>query len=372
MAAHSDVSARIVAELVVQLGCLTRGEGSVTNLTFAQWTALRYFSSANRFSRTVSAFAEFHGTTRGTASQTIKSLVQNGYLTRKRSKSDGRSIDLTLTGKSKKLLVEDPFELLVDAASSLSNFVGGQIQEFRFSHPVSAEEIRGTLNSVEVKDAVIQTFEQYPENILIRTPKNDEATFEKISEALRTDFPENTFDILRVEKVGPVVGQALRLAAILAFLFALAGILLYVGIRFKHFDFAVAGIIALLHDVFITLGILILLNRQVDLLVVTALLTIAGYSINDTIIIYDRVRENLLSMSKQPLGEIINKSINQTLGRTILTTITTLLVVSSLYLKGGEILNTFALTLLIGFIAGTYSTIFIASPLVLAWEKKKK
>ena len=123
MAAHSDISARTVAELVVQLGCLTRGEGSVTNLTFAQWTALRYFSSANRISRTVSAFAEFHGTTRGTASQTIKSLVQNGYLTRKRSKSDGRSIDLTLTGKSKKLLVEDPFELLVDAASSLSNSV---------------------------------------------------------------------------------------------------------------------------------------------------------------------------------------------------------------------------------------------------------
>lgn len=121
MVAHSDISARTVAELVVQLGCLTRGEGFVANLTFAQWTALRYFSSANRFSRTVSAFAEFHGTTRGTASQTIKSLVQNGYLTRKRSTSDGRSIDLTLTNKSKKLLAEDPFELLVDAASSLSN-----------------------------------------------------------------------------------------------------------------------------------------------------------------------------------------------------------------------------------------------------------
>ena len=121
MVAHSDVSARTVAELVVQLGCLTRGEGFVANLTFAQWTALRYFSSANRFSRTVSAFAEFHGTTRGTASQTIKSLVQNGYLTRKRSKSDGRSIDLTLTKKSKKLLGDDPFELLVDAASSLSS-----------------------------------------------------------------------------------------------------------------------------------------------------------------------------------------------------------------------------------------------------------
>ncbi len=121
MAAPSDVSARTVAELVVQLGCLTRGEGFVANITFAQWTALRYFSSVNRFSRTVSAFAEFHGTTRGTASQTIKSLVQNDYLTRKRSKSDGRSIDLTLTNKSKKLLAEDPFEVLVDAANALSN-----------------------------------------------------------------------------------------------------------------------------------------------------------------------------------------------------------------------------------------------------------
>ncbi len=121
MAAASDVSARTVAELVMQLGCLSRGEGFVANLTFAQWTALRYFSRVNRFSRTVSAFAEFHGTTRGTASQTIKSLVQNDYLTRKRSKIDGRSIDFTLTDKSKKLLAEDPFEALVAAASALSN-----------------------------------------------------------------------------------------------------------------------------------------------------------------------------------------------------------------------------------------------------------
>ena len=120
MAAPVDIGARTVAELVLQLGCLTRGEGFIANLTFAQWTALRYFSGANRFSRTVSAFAEFHGTTRGTASQTIKSLVHNGYMTRKRSKSDGRSIDLTLTKKSKQLLAVDPFELLVDAASSLS------------------------------------------------------------------------------------------------------------------------------------------------------------------------------------------------------------------------------------------------------------
>ena len=120
MAAASDVSARTVAELVVQLGCLTRGEGFIANLTFAQWTALRYFFRANRFSRTVSAFADFHGTTRGTASQTIKSLVQNGHLRRNRSKTDGRSIDFTLAYESKKLLAEDPFEALVVAASALS------------------------------------------------------------------------------------------------------------------------------------------------------------------------------------------------------------------------------------------------------------
>ncbi len=121
MAAASNVSARTVAELVVQLGCLTRGDGFVAEFTLAQWAALRYFSSANRFSRTVSAFAEFHGTTAGTASQTIKSLVQNDYLTRKRSKTDGRSVDFTLTYRSKKLLAEDPFEALVVAASALSN-----------------------------------------------------------------------------------------------------------------------------------------------------------------------------------------------------------------------------------------------------------
>ena len=120
MAAPSDVSDRRVAELVVQLGCLTRGDGFVADFTLAQWAALRYFSRVNRFSRTVSAFAEFHGTTRGTASQTIKNLVQNDYLIRKRSKTDGRSMDFALTYKSRKLLAEDPFEALVVAASALS------------------------------------------------------------------------------------------------------------------------------------------------------------------------------------------------------------------------------------------------------------
>ncbi|MCA9401331.1 MAG: protein translocase subunit SecD, partial [Candidatus Omnitrophica bacterium] len=250
------------------------------------------------------------------------------------------------------------------------DFVGGQIQEFRFEQRIDADHIRESLKSVGLNDAVIQQFDLYPTNVLIRT--SEQGSDEKVIQAFDTSFPENKYEILRIEQVGPVVGKALQMAAILAIVFALGGILIYVGFRFKHFDFATAGVIALLHDVFITLGILIMMNRQVDLLVVTALLTIAGYSINDTIIIYDRVRENMSTMKKTSLAEIINLSINQTLSRTLLTTLTTLLVVATLYFKGGEVLNTFALCLLIGFIAGTYSTIFIASPLVLAWEKKRK
>ncbi len=249
------------------------------------------------------------------------------------------------------------------------DFVGGQIQEYRFERRIPVDDLRDVLNAANLPDAVIQQFDQYPENVMIRTSEDTEKA---VMEAFRSNFTDNSFEILRIEKVGPVVGQALRKAAVLAIIFALGGILIYVGFRFSHFDFATAGIIALLHDVFITLGMLVMFHRQVDLLVVTALLTIAGYSINDTIIIYDRVRENMAKSGRKSLPEIINLSINQTLGRTILTTITTLIVVCSLYFKGGEVLNTFALTLLIGFIAGTYSTIFIASPLVLAWEKKKK
>lgn len=248
------------------------------------------------------------------------------------------------------------------------DFMGGQIQEYRFNEPVSTDAMRAALNEVGLDKAVIQQFDQYPENVIIRTAED---TDQKVQETFDKVFIDNDYKMLRIEKVGPVVGKALRLAAIMAIIFALGGILVYVGFRFKHFDFATAGVIALLHDVFVTLGILVLMNRQIDLLVVTALLTIAGYSINDTIIIYDRVRENMVKMARKPLAEIINVSINQTLGRTLLTTITTLLVVGSLYLKGGEVLNTFALCLLVGFVAGTYSTIFIASPLVLAWEKKK-
>ncbi|MFH1360133.1 MAG: protein translocase subunit SecD [Candidatus Omnitrophota bacterium] len=246
------------------------------------------------------------------------------------------------------------------------DFAGGQLQEYRFDRPVVAEDLRTSLKAAGVQDAVIQQFEKNPQNVIIRT---SEDTYEKVVPVLKSMEPANHFEIMRIEKVGPVVGKLLRRKAILAIIFALVGILIYVGFRFKHFDFAAAGVIALLHDVILTVGLIVILNRQIDLLVITALLTIAGYSINDTIVIYDRVRENLPRMRKMDLREVLNVSVNQTLGRTIITTLTTLLVVVTLFVSGGEVLNTFALCLMIGFISGTYSTIFIATPMVLAWQK---
>jgi SecD/SecF fusion protein len=254
-----------------------------------------------------------------------------------------------------------------DAAYGI-DFVGGQIQEYRFQEPVAMDELRKTLKEIHLDDAVIQQFKETPQNVMIRT-SGDTGT--KVAEAFKKNFSYNPFEILRVEFVGPVVGKALRKAALLAVIFALGGILIYVGFRFKHFDFGVAGVIALFHDVIVALGILLMMGRQIDLLVVTALLTIAGYSINDTIVIYDRIRENMAKRGKTSFADVINISINQTLGRTILTTLVTFFVVAALYFKGGEVLNSFALCLMIGFISGVYSTVFIASPLVLAWEGKK-
>lgn len=249
------------------------------------------------------------------------------------------------------------------------DFAGGQIQEYKFQKPVEAEALRANLKEIGLDDAVIQQFNANPEAVIIRTAKNTDA---QVIEMFKTKMPDNHFEIMRIEQVGPVVGKALRNRAIWAMALALGGILVYVGFRFKHFDFAVGGVVALLHDVIVSFGVLVLMGRQVDLLVVTALLTIAGYSINDTIVIYDRVRENLAkTRGKVSLKDVINESINQCLSRTILTTFATFLVVIALYVKGGEILNNFAMCLMIGFVAGSYSTIFIVSPIVIALQKRR-
>ncbi|MDD2653813.1 MAG: protein translocase subunit SecF, partial [Candidatus Omnitrophica bacterium] len=248
------------------------------------------------------------------------------------------------------------------------DFAGGQLQEYSFSQPIAVESLRSSLRDAGLSDVSIQQFRENPKIIIVRSTSDTASTVEQV---LRDKFADNKFDVLRIEKVGPAVGRDLRKKATLAIIYSLLGILIYVAFRFKHFNFAFAGVIALFHDILVTIGFVALTGRQMDLLIVTALLTIAGYSINDTIVIYDRVRENLRLARKVNLAEIINLSVNQTFSRTILTSGVTLLVVISLLMFGGEVLNGLAFSLLVGFISGVYSTVYIASPLVLAWQKKQ-
>jgi len=234
---------------------------------------------------------------------------------------------------------------------------------------VQVEAVREALKEIDLADASIQQFKENPRQVLIKTgiDRNDRLTAE-----LKKRFPGEKIELMRLEKVGPVAGKHLKDKAVKALLWSLAGILVYVGIRFRHFNFAAAGVLAIFHDVLVACGVMALSGRQMDLLTVTALLTIAGYSINDTIVIYDRVRENSHLYRNKSLFQLINLSVNQTLGRTILTSGVTLLTVLSLFLFGGEVLGNFAFTLIVGFISGVYSTIYIASPLVLAWSGAAK
>lgn len=253
------------------------------------------------------------------------------------------------------------------------DFTGGLLQEYRFSRPLSADQLRASLAKVGLGSAVIQQFGS-PNEWLIRTPDDTEEeiqqTTARTGEAIRADYADANPQQTRLERVGPTVGAALRKKALLAIAWSMIGILVYVAIRFKHWDFAAAGVIAVMHDVLVAVGVLCLLGRQIDLLVVTALLTIAGFSINDTIVIYDRVRENLRLHRKLGIAEVINRSLNETLGRTLLTSMTVICEVLALFFFGGEVLRDFSICLLAGFISGIYSTVYIASALVVAWRQQ--
>lgn len=247
------------------------------------------------------------------------------------------------------------------------DFAGGQTQEYNFKELVPIEDVRSALKEIGLTDAYIQQFKDDPHHILIKTSEQKQ----DITSGLKKKFPNQEIEVLKIEKVGPIAGSQLKLKASKALFWSLIGILVYVGFRFKHFNFAVAGVVALLHDILVAVGFMALTKRPIDLLTVTALLTIAGYSINDTIVIYDRVRENSRLLRKMTLKELINLSVNQTLGRTILTSSVTLLVVISFLFYGGGVLSNFAFALFVGFISGVYSTVYIASPLVLAWQNRK-
>ena len=189
-----------------------------------------------------------------------------------------------------------------------------------------------------------------------------------VKEWVKANTSTGPFVLLSAENVGPQVGADLRKTALWAIATSMVGMLIYIGWRFKSLPFGIGAVVALIHDTLITVGLLALLGREFNLVVVAAILTLVGYSVNDTVVVYDRIRENQRSPKKEPLETVINRSINQTLSRTILTSGATLLVVIALFILGGEVLNTFALTLIIGIIIGTYSSIYVAAPIVIIWK----
>jgi preprotein translocase subunit SecF len=251
------------------------------------------------------------------------------------------------------------------------DFAGGSLVHVRFAAVTETDAVRKALGST-LAAVDIQNVGREQTEFLIRLPltgEESESVNTKVTTALAQSFGKDQVEILRVEAVGPRVGEALRQKAILAVVFATLMMGVYIWIRFE-WRFGVGAAVALFHDVVLTTSALVLFGYEFDLTIVAALLTVVGFSVNDTVIVSDRIRENRSKDRRAPLAEIVNRSINQTLSRTILTTGTAVLVVSTLYLLGGAVIHGFAFALLVGFLVGTYSSIFIASPIVLFFEPK--
>jgi preprotein translocase subunit SecF len=298
------------------------------------------------------------------------------------------------------------------------DFAGGVLVQVKFDQQQTPDDIRRALEAVQLQDSIIQEFgEKGQFEFLIRVRKTDLALTgisENVKQALVGQFGEGV-EIRRVEMVGPKVGKDLRQKALFAIFYAILFIAIYISGRFEHkwlnstiiavclalvvyvasgfglsvtwlilialvvtlglcwalkFKYALGAIVALIHDVTITLGVFALTDREISLAIIAAFLTIVGYSLNDTIVVFDRIRENLRRFRRRPLKEVINASINETLSRTILTSTTTLIVVVALFVLGGGVIHDFAFALLIGVFVGTYSSIFVASPILLVWESR--
>jgi preprotein translocase subunit SecF len=261
------------------------------------------------------------------------------------------------------------------------DFTGGTVLRLRFDQPVSEDAIRDALATLP-GDKVVQLLVPGvgdPENeILIRLPPtiaveegaNLGLAGEQAEQMIR-DANVGSFELLARDVVGPVIGEDLKNKGIAATLTALAGILIYVGFRFR-FTFAVGAIVAVFHDILVTLAFLTWFGFDLSLNVVAAILTITGYSVNDTIVVFDRVRENQRTMRRDAVGAIVNAAVNQTLSRTIITSGTTLLAVGSLFVLGGDVLRSFGFTMIVGVITGTYSTVFIASAVAIVLSKDRR
>lgn len=287
-------------------------------------------------------------------------------------------------GVSVVLLVLGLISMLVRGLELGIDFKGGTEIALRFDNPIEISNVRDVLSQTQFGKIEVKTFGD-ENGVLIRTDLKDapenieyESIAKWIEAELQSSFSDNPFKILKEDLVGPKIGNELKRDAVLAVLFSLLVILVYLGFRFK-FVFAIGAVITLFHDVLITLGIFSImyglipgLNTEISISVVAAFLSLVGYSINDTVVVFDRIRENIKVHKTAPLEENINSAINKTISRTIITSLTTIFTLTVLVIFGGEVLRGFAFALLFGIVIGTYSSIFVSSTFVLEYVKRSK
>lgn len=245
------------------------------------------------------------------------------------------------------------------------DFVGGTTVQLSFKDHLPIDMARIALEKSGFQGATIQEVGE-GNKILIRV-RESEGTSDKIQAAFKQEFPGNAFEVDSIMEIGPVIGKALQRDSLIAIAISVLAIIVYIAMRFE-FKFGVAAAIATMHDVLAVLGVFTILNKEINLLIITALLTLAGYSLTDTVVVFDRIRENLKRGKREPLPNLVNSSINEVLSRTIITSLTVVLVLVPLVLFGGEVLHDFSLALLIGVIVGTYSSVFVASPILVVWH----
>ncbi len=258
------------------------------------------------------------------------------------------------------------------AANLGIDFAGGTAVQLKFEREIGLEAARQALGKHGLHEAELQEFTQ-DHKLLIRMKTEDtleQRVAERIVDVFEQEFPRNGFVIDSSTEIGPTIGRRLQQDALLAIAISLIGIILYVATRFE-LRFGVAAAVATFHDVLAVLGIYYLLDKEITLLVVTALLTLAGYSLTDSVVVFDRIRENLRARRRDSILSIVNAGINQVLTRTLITTLTVVLVLVPLTMFGGEVLHDFSLALLLGVLIGTYSSVFVASPLLLVWPGGK-
>ncbi len=252
------------------------------------------------------------------------------------------------------------------------DFAGGTAVLLKFEKPVTLQQVRDVLKQGGIKEFDLQDFPTV-NKVLIRIKKKEEVLgklSEKIIQTLKDGFKDNKITVESTTEIGPKVGAKLRKDAMWAVIAATVGILIYIAWRFQ-FRFSVGATAATFHDVLAVLGLFNIMGREINLVLVSALLTIAGYSLTDTVVVFDRIRENLRYVSKESIEGVFNRSINEVLSRTIITSLTTLLAALALFIFGGEVIHDFALAIILGVIVGTYSSVFVASPIVLLWKGKK-